>query len=76
MIILHSNGHWMLTFYKDLLNRVLVLKLTKGILKEEGSQFPELPQLDYCCEFIVVLKHTATNIKTLTLRDQNVSHSG
>lgn len=58
IISLHSNGHWIMTFHKDLLNRVLGVEVPKkkGILLEVGK--PNSPHsflIENCCEFIIVL---------------------
>lgn len=45
IISLHSNGHWIMTFHKDLLNRVLGTEVvrTKGYLRGGGgNKFPSL----------------------------------
>ncbi len=45
IISLHSNGHWIMTFHEDLLNRVLGTEVSKkkGILLEEGEKQIPLP---------------------------------
>lgn len=55
IISLHSNGHWIMTFHKDLLNRVLDTDITKrkDSSEEEGNAFLSL--ISDCCEFIIVL---------------------
>lgn len=73
IISLHSNGHWIMTFHEDLLNRVLGTEVSKnkGILKRRGKTSSSHSFLiENCCEFIIVLivqivtcgrwKHTAT----------------
>lgn len=57
IISLHSNGHWIMTFHEDLLNRVLGTEVfkKKGILLEEGETIsPHSFLIENCCEFIVV----------------------
>lgn len=56
IISLHSNGHWIMTFHEDLLNRVLGTE----VCKKKGRVGWQIPAphsflIENCCEFIIVL---------------------